>query len=88
MMSFICSFRNKYESARQADVADFEIGAVAALTREQPLVSGGETRDVTNAIQLPQYMVVCAGPIRSMVEAGVDVVPGTFTTHEILQGCW
>ncbi len=87
-MSFICSFRNKYESARQADVADFEIGAVAALTREQPLVSGGETRDVTNAIQLPHYMVVCAGPIRSMVEAGVDVVPGTFTTHEILQGCW
>ena len=53
---------------RQADVADFEIGAVVALTREQPLVSGGETRDVTNAIQLPQYMVVCAGPIRSMEE--------------------
>jgi hypothetical protein len=34
-------------------------------------------------------MVVCAGPIRSMVEAGVDMVPGTFTTHEIqLTGAW
>ncbi len=28
---------------RHADVADFEIGAVFTLTREQPLVSGGET---------------------------------------------
>jgi hypothetical protein len=27
-----------------ADVADFEIGAAVALTREHPLVSGGETQ--------------------------------------------
>jgi hypothetical protein len=86
---------------RHADVANFEIGAAVALTREHPLVSGGETSVVTNAFQRPQYMVVCAGPISSMVEAGVDVVPGTFTTHEIPpdrgmarskkergQGCW
>jgi hypothetical protein len=74
---------------RHADVADFEIGAAVALTREHPLVSGGETSVVTNALQRPQYMVVRAGPIRSMVEAGVDVVPGTFTTHEIpLTGAW
>ena len=84
---------------RHADVADFEIGAAVALTREHLLVSGGETSVVTNAIQRPQDMIVCAGPIRSMVEAGVDVVPGTFTTHEIPrgmarsqkergQGCW
>ena len=34
-------------------------------------------------------MVVRAGPIRSMMEAGVDVVPGTLTTHEIpLTGAW
>jgi hypothetical protein len=71
---------------RHADVADFEIGAAVALTREHPLVSGGETSVVTNALQRPQYVVVCAGPIRSMVEAGVDMVPGTFTTHEIPQG--
>jgi hypothetical protein len=52
---------------RHADVADFEIGAAVAVTREH----------------------VCAGPIRSMVEAGVDVVPGTFTSHEIpLTGAW
>jgi hypothetical protein len=63
---------------RHADVADFEIGAAVALTREHPLVSGGETSVVTNALQRPQDMVVRAGPIRSMMEAGVDVVPGTF----------
>jgi hypothetical protein len=40
-----------------------------ALTREDPLVSGGKASVDTNAIQRPQYMVVCAGPIRSMVEA-------------------
>ena len=68
---------------RHADVADFEIGVVVALAREHPLVSGGETSVVTNAIQRPQYMVMCTCPIRGMVEAGVDVVPGTFTTHEI-----
>ena len=57
-------------------VADFEIGVAVALTREDPLVSGGENRVVTNALQRPQYMVVCAGPIRSIAKAGVDVVPG------------
>ena len=48
---------------RHADVADFEIGAAVALTREHPLVSGGETSVVTNALQRPQDMVVRAGPI-------------------------
>jgi hypothetical protein len=72
-----------------ADVADFEIGLAVALTSEHPLVSGGETSVVTNVIQRPQYMVVCVGPIRNMVEAGVDVVTGTFITHEIqLTGAW
>ena len=34
-------------------------------------------------------MVVLSGPIRSMMEAGVHVVPGTFTTHEVqLTGAW
>ena len=60
---------------RHADFADFEIGAAVALTREHPLVGGGETSVVTNALQRPQGMVVRAGPIRSMMEAGVDVVP-------------
>ena len=60
-----------------------------ALAREHPLVSGGETSIVTNALQRPQYMFMCACPIRGMVEAGIDVVPGTFTTHEIpLTGAW
>jgi hypothetical protein len=67
-----------------ADDADFEIAAAVALTREHQLVSGGETRVVTNEIQRPQDMVVRACPIRSMMEAGVDVVPGTVTTHEVL----
>jgi hypothetical protein len=62
---------------RHADVADFEIGAAVARTREHPLVIGGETGCVSNALQRPQDMVVRAGPVRSMVEAGVDVVPGT-----------
>ena len=66
---------------RHADVADFEIGVVVALAREHPLVSGGETSVVTNALQRPQYMVMCAGPIRSMIETGIDVVPDTFTSH-------
>ena len=71
------------------DVADFEIGAAGALARELSLVSGGETSVVTNALQRPQDMVVRAGPIRSMMEAGVDEVPGTFTTHEVpLAGAW
>ena len=53
------------------------------------IMSSGETSVVTNVIQHPQYMVMCACPIRGMVEAGVDVVPGTFTTHEIqLTGAW
>ena len=66
---------------RLADVADFEIGAAVALTREHPFVSGGEINVVTNALQRPQDMVVRAGPNRRMMEAGVDVVPGTFTPH-------
>ena len=69
--------------AAPADVADFEIGAAFALTREHPLVTGGETIVVTNVIQCPQDMVVSAGPTRRMMEAGVDVVPGTLTTHEV-----
>jgi hypothetical protein len=74
---------------RHADVADFEIGAAVALTREHPLVSGGETSVVTNALQRPQNTVVRAGPIGSMMEAEVDVVPGTFTTHEVpLPAAW
>ncbi len=78
-----------YQQIGLPDVADFEIGAAVALTREHPLVSGGETSVVTNALQRPQDMVVRACPIRGMVEAGVDVVPGTFTTHEIpLTGAW
>jgi hypothetical protein len=74
---------------RHADIADFEIGAAVALTREHLLVIGGETGVVTNVLNRPQYMVVRAGPIRSMMEAGVDVVPGTFTTHEVpLAAAW
>jgi hypothetical protein len=73
---------------RHADVADFEIGAAVALTREHPLVSGGETSAVTNALQRPQDMVVRAGQIRSMMEAGVDVVPGTFSHEVPLTGAW
>jgi hypothetical protein len=66
-----------------------EIGAAVALTREHPLVSGGETSVVTNALQRPQNTVVRAGPIGSMMEAEVDVVPGTFTTHEVpLPAAW
>ncbi len=53
-----------------ADVADFEIGAAVSLTREHPLVIGGETCVVTYALQRPQDMVVRAGPIGSMMEAG------------------
>ena len=68
---------------RHADIADFDIGAAVALTREHPLplVIGDETGVVTNALPRPQDTVVRAGPIRSMMEAGVDVVPGTFTTQ-------
>jgi hypothetical protein len=39
---------------RHADVADFEIGAAAARTREHPLAIGGETGCVTNPLQRPQ----------------------------------
>jgi len=67
---------------RHADVADFDIGAAAARTREHPLVIGGETGCVTIALQRPRDMVV-EGPVRSMLEAGVDVVPATVTTHEV-----
>ncbi len=35
---------------RHADVADFEIGAAVACTREHPLVIGGETGWVTNTL--------------------------------------
>ena len=59
------------------------------LTREHLLVIGGETGVVTNALQRRQDMVVRAGPIRSRTEAGVDVVPGTFTIHEVhLAAVW
>jgi hypothetical protein len=68
---------------RHADVADFEIDAAVARTREHLLVIGGETGCLTNALQRPQDMVVRSGPVRSMLEAGVDVVPGTVTTHEV-----
>ncbi len=54
---------------RHADVAYFEIGASVALAREHPLVSGCETSIITNTLQRPQYMVMCACPIRGMVEA-------------------
>jgi hypothetical protein len=58
---------------RHKDVADFEIGTAVALTREHPLVIGVKTGIAKNALQRPQDMVVRAGPIRSMMEAGVDV---------------
>ena len=48
-----------YQQIGLPDVADFEIGAAVALTREHPPVRGGETSVVTNALQRPQYMVVC-----------------------------
>ena len=35
---------------RHADVADFETGAAVALTREHPLVIGGKTGGITNAL--------------------------------------
>jgi hypothetical protein len=38
---------------RHAEVANFEIGMAVALTREHPLVIGGETGDVTNPLQRP-----------------------------------
>ena len=63
------------QNPRHADFADFEIGAAVSHTREHPLVGRGETSVVANALKRPQGMVVRAGPIRSMMEAGVDVVP-------------
>jgi hypothetical protein len=42
---------------RHVDVADFEIGAAVALAREDPLVSGGKTSVVRNAIRRPRDMV-------------------------------
>ena len=69
-----------------------ELFFVSARTNKRHhhhLVSGGETSIVTNMFQQPQDMVVLSGPIRSMIEAGVHVVPGTFTTHEVqLTGAW
>jgi hypothetical protein len=53
---------------RHADVADFKIGAVAALTREHPLVIGGKTGGMTDALQRLQNMLVCAGPICIMMD--------------------
>jgi len=70
---------------RHANVADFEIGAAVALTREHPLVSGGETGVITNALQSPEDMVVRAGPILSMMEAGVD---GPRPRHLLHPWCW
>ena len=58
-----CDVYQQIGLPRLADVADFEIGAAVALTREHPLVSGGETSVVTNALQRPKYMVMCACPI-------------------------
>jgi hypothetical protein len=54
---------------RHADVADFKIGAAAALTREHPLVIGGKTGGMKDALQRPQNMLVCAGPICIMMDA-------------------
>ena len=78
-----CDVHQETGLLRHADVADFEIGVEVVLTREHPLVSGGETRVrvVTNTLQRQQDMVVPAGPIRSMIETGIDVVPDTFTSH-------
>jgi hypothetical protein len=52
----VTSTRKSVCNIRHADVVDFEIGAAVALTREHPLVSGGETSVVTNAFQRPQDM--------------------------------
>jgi hypothetical protein len=68
---------------RHADVEDFEICASIALTREHHLEVGGETCVVINALERPQYIVVHAVPIPSMVKAAVDVVSATLTTHEV-----
>jgi hypothetical protein len=43
---------------RHSNVTDFKIGTAVALTREHPLVSGGETNVVTNTFQRQRYMVV------------------------------
>ena len=47
-------------------------------------MSGGEASVVTNALQRPQYMVMCACPIRGMVEAGAQApspIPLTGAWH-------
>jgi hypothetical protein len=56
---------------------------LVARTREHHLEFGGETGVVTNALKRPQNMIVRALPIPSMIKAGICVVTGTITTHEV-----
>jgi hypothetical protein len=67
---------------RHADVADFEIGAAVALTREHPLVSGGETSVVTNALQRPQDILYM-----SLIELYMCLgfTPGPSVLHRVLR---
>jgi len=46
-----------------AYVADFQIGATVALTREHPLAAGGVAGVLTDALQRLQNVLMRAGPV-------------------------
>jgi hypothetical protein len=65
----------------QPDVTDFEIGVATTLTREHLLAPGGKTCVITNALERLQDVLVRSGPISAVLDARIDVVPSTVTTH-------
>ena len=51
MKSWRMVINQQIDLISQPDIADFEIGAATALTREHLLASGGKTCVITNALE-------------------------------------
>jgi len=71
--------------ARHTYVANFQIGATVALTREHPLAAGSVAGGLTDALQRLQNVFMRDGPVCTLAVARVDMVPSTVTTHESIE---
>jgi hypothetical protein len=71
------------------NVEDLKISTLLASTREHPLVFGGVTGIIADALERRDDVIVRSSPIGRMSKACIDVVPCTLTTHKVpLASAW
>jgi hypothetical protein len=65
------------------NVEDLKISTLLASTREHPLVFGGVTGIIADALERRHDVIVRSSPIGRMSKACIDVVQCTLTTHKV-----